>query len=396
MEQNHKRITLVLLVLSLFAYASIGHATTTVFTQIINAQVGHYPPSSESVTYQDVEINGAYAYVSDASLPGLRVISLVDPSNPSLTASSAVTVATSYEIEIANNIAFLRVMENQDYDIEYIDITTPSTPVYKNLLDLNHARGFDAVGYVLYVNNGTEVITFNITDVDDIKELYRLDLTDYGQSLAFIDDTIYVCTSSNQLKLINATDPSDLILISTLNLNDFYVDSYLINGDILYASGFDGTKTVLPERAHRGYVIAIDISNQSDPTPFTELFIDGINGVGLALHDNKLFVGACAEGIEVIDISNPSVLEATGYYDDYQDLYCGGEHYALYPKHYVDATLGDLIVFVSSSCGLNIIKADGFEFEFSIPGFEVYTLTFSTILGLSFIFVKLRRRLKSS
>lgn len=395
MKQNHKRITLVLLVLSLFAYASNGHATTTVFTQIINANVGHYPPSGVSVTYQDVEINGTYAYVSDAALPGLRVISLADPSFPFLTASRAVTVATSYEIEIANNIAFLRVMENQDYDIEYIDISVPSTPVYKNLLDLNHARGFDAVGNLLFVNNGTEVISFDISNVNSLVELGRLDLTEFGQSLAFIDGTVYLCTSSNQLKLINATNPSDLTVISSLNLNDFYVDSYLINGDVLYASGFDSLKAVLPERVHRAYVIAIDISNQSDPTPFTELYIDGINGVGLTLHDNKLFVGACAEGIKVIDISNPSVLEAIGYYDDYQDLYCGGEHYALYPKLYTDATLGNLIVFVSYSCGLNIITADSFEFEFSIPGFETYTLILSTIMGLYFIYIKLRKKMKS-
>lgn len=323
------------------------------------------------------------------------MISLADPSNPSLTASSVVTVATTYEIEIANNIAFLRVMENQDYDIEYIDISTPSTPVYKNLLDLNHTRGFDAVGNVLYVNNGTDLITFNITDVDNLIELDRFDLNEYGQSLAFIDGTIYTCTSTNQLKLINATDPSNLELISSLNLNDFYVDSFLRNGDILYASGFDSLKSDLPERAHRGYIIAIDVSNQSDPTPFTELYIDGINGVGLAYYDDKLFVGACAEGIKVIDISNPSVLEAVGYYDDYQDLYCSGEYYALYPNHYVDGTLGNLILFVSSSCGLNIIKADGFEFEFSIPSFDFYLTSLSIIIGLSFIYIRLRKRIKS-
>ena len=86
--------------------------------------------------FEDVEINGTYAYVSDASLPGLRVISLANPSNPSPIASRTVTGAISYEIEIANDVAYLRVMEDQDWNIEYIDISSPASPVYKGLLDL--------------------------------------------------------------------------------------------------------------------------------------------------------------------------------------------------------------------------------------------------------------------
>lgn len=355
--------------------------------QIINANVGHYPPSGITVTFQDVEIDGSYAFVSDANLPGLRVISLANPSNPSLIASSSVTVATSYEIEIANGVAYLRVMENQDYDIEYINISNPSAPTYKGLLNLNQARGFDAFGSYLFVNNGTEIISFNFTDLNNPVELDRLDLTETGQSLAFIENIIFTCTSNNTVILVNATNPADLSIRSSKNMEDFYADSFLLDGDILYVSGLDITKTVLPERAHRGYVISMDISNKSDPTLMSDIFIDGINGVGLSLLENKLFVGACAEGIKVVDVTNPSLLTSFGYYDDYQDIYCdGGADYALYPKLYEDGTLGNLIIFVSSGCGLNIMSADGLKFEGTIPGYDpliIGTLLIASIYVIS-------------
>lgn len=380
----------------LFIYASINYAHAEE-RQIINANVGHYPSSTLSVTFEDVEIHGDYAFVSDYNLPGLRVISLADPSNPSLTASEAVTVAGSYEIEIANNIAYLRVMEDQDWDIEYIDISSPSAPVYKGLLDLNHSRGFDAFETTLFVLNDTEIISFNFTAIDTPVELDRLDLSGLGQFLTYIDNYTYMCTSDNDLIIVNATNPSDLSLVSSINLGNYFAHSFLIDGNTLYASGLDNSKTTNPENTHRAYVIAIDISNKSDPTPFSEIFVDGISGVGLALLNNALFVGACAEGIKVVDISTPTLLRSFGYYDDYQDIYCdGGADYALYPKLYVDGTYGNLLVFVSMGCGLNIIRADGFEFEFSIPGYEIYFLILSAMMGLSFIYLRLRKRLKSS
>ncbi|MHA1190891.1 MAG: LVIVD repeat-containing protein [Promethearchaeota archaeon] len=396
MKQKKSIFLYALLISSLFIYVSIDNAHAAEFKQIISAHVGHYQPSGVTVMFEDVEINGTYAYVSDASLPGLRVISLANPSNPSLTAERTVTGTNSYEIEIANDVAYLRVYD-QDYVIKYFDISSPLSPIYKGLLELGYAMGFDASETTLFVNNYTDIISFNFSDVDNTAELDRLDLIDVGQSLTFVDNFVYICTSTNQLKIVNATNPSNLNLISSFDLGDYYAQSYLVEGNILYTSGFDSTKTVSPERVHRAYVKSIDITNKSDLILLSDIFIDGINGVGLALHANKLFSGACAEGISVIDVTNPSSLQPIGYYDDYQDIYCGGsEHYAMYPKLYEDATFGNLLVFTSMGCGLNIISVDNLEFEFSIPGFEIYILILSAMMGLSFIYIKLRKKINSS
>ena len=346
--------------------------------------------------FEDVEINGTYAYVSDASLPGLRVISLANPSNPSPIASRTVTGAISYEIEIANDVAYLRVMEDQDWNIEYIDISSPASPVYKGLLDLGYARGFDASETTLFVNNYTEIISFDFSNVDSPVELDRLNLTEYGESLAFIDNYLFICTATTatyQLKIVNATNPSNLNLISSFDLGDYYAQSYFVEGNVLYTSGLNSTKTTL----HRAHVKSIDISDKTNPSFLSDIFIDGINGVGIAIHDNKLFSGACAEGIVVVDITNPSSLQAIGFYDDYQDIYCGGDrHYALYPKLYEDATLGNFLVFTSMGCGLNIISIDNLEFELSIPGFDVFLLALTTMIGIFLVYKKLRKNLDSS
>jgi hypothetical protein len=343
--------------------------------------------------FEDVEINGTYAYVSDASLPGLRVISLANPSNPSPTASRTVTGAISYEIEIANDVAYLRVVEDQDWNIEYIDISSPASPVYKGLLDLGYARGFDASETTLFVNNYTEIISFNFSNVESPVELDRLNLTEFVESLTFIEDYLYICTTTHQLKIVNATDPSNLNLISSFDLGEYYAQSYFIEENVLYTSGLISTKTIL----HRAHVKSIDISDKTNASFLSDIFIDGINGVGIAIHDNKLFAGACAEGIVVVDITDPSSLQAIGFYDDYQDIYCGGsKHYALYPKLYEDATLGNLLVFTSMGCGLNVISIDNLEFELSIPGFDVFLLALTTMIAIFHVHKKLRKNLDSS
>ena len=396
MKQKRSIFIFVLLISSIFIFSSIKYVHAAEFKKIVNAHVGHYQPSGVSVMFEDVEINGTYAYVSDASLPGLRVISLADPSNPSLTASRTVTGNNSYEIEIANDVAYLRVTD-QDYDIVYFDISSPASPIHKGSLGLGDARGFDASGTTLFVNNYTEIISFDFSDVNSPVELYRLNLTEVGESLTFIDNYVYICTATNQLKIVNATNPSNLDLVSSFDLGELYAQSYFIEGNVLYTSGYNSTRKVSPERTHRAHVKSIDISDKTNPSFLSDIFIDGINGVGIAIHDSKLFAGACAEGIVVVGITNPSSLQAIGFYDDYQDIYCGGDkHYAMYPKLYEDATLGNLLIFTSMGCGLNIISIDNLEFELSIPGFDVFLLALTTTMAIFLVYKKLRKNLDSS
>lgn len=394
MKQKRSIFIFILLISSIFIFISIKYAYAAEFKEIKNAHIGHYQPSGVSVMFEDVEIKGTYAYVSDASLPGLRVISLADPSNPSHITSRTVTGVNSYEIEIANDVAYLRVTD-QDTDIVYFDISSPTSPVYEGSLDLGDARGFDASGTTLFVNNYTEIISFNFSIVNSPVELNRLNLTEVGQSLTFIDNYLYVCTAttgSYRLKIVNATDPSNLNLLSSFDLGEYYIQSYFVENNVLYTSGLNSTRTV----SHRAHVKSIDISDKTNPSFLSDIFIDGINGVGIAIHDSKLFSGACAEGIVVVDITNPSSLQAIGFYDDYQDIYCEGKkHYALYPKLYEDATLGNLLVFTSMVCGLNIISIDNLEFELSIPGFDVLLLALTTMIAIFLVYKKLRTNLDS-
>ena len=81
MKQKRSILIFILLISSIFIFSSIKYAYAAEFKEIVNAHVGHYQPPGESVQFEDVEINGTYAYVSDASLPGFIVIYLADPSN---------------------------------------------------------------------------------------------------------------------------------------------------------------------------------------------------------------------------------------------------------------------------------------------------------------------------
>ncbi|MFX0012620.1 MAG: LVIVD repeat-containing protein, partial [Candidatus Hermodarchaeota archaeon] len=394
MKQKKSIIIYTFIISSILVFMSIDIVSASTFKEVINANVGHYPSTNLNINFQDVEISGNYVYISDSDLAGLRVLSLSDPTNPTLSASENLSKSLSYEIELGNDIAYIRSAENQDYDIEYFDISTPTSPVYKGLLELNQARGFDALGPTLFVCNGTDVISYNFTDINNPVELDRFNIGDYGQSLAIFNNYLYICTTGNILNIINATDPSSLSSVSSLDLGDFYAESYLVDGDILFISGLDSTENQQPDIVHRAHIKSIDISNKSEPSQLSDIFVDGINAVGLTLHNNKLFTGACAEGIKIVDITDPTTLNAYAYYDEYQEIYCGGKDYALYPKLYVDGTLGNLLLFVSKNCGFNIISIDNLEFEISIPGYDIFFLFLSTISSIYLGYRKFRKDLR--
>ncbi len=314
-----------------------------------------------TVAFEDVQIINKTAYISDAQLPGLRVVSLVDPANPSQI-GSATTSDTVYELVVRNDIAFTRV---GPHHIECFNVSTPSSPVATGDFDIyNVTSDFDVEGTELCLGNGSDLVLLDITNINAPVERDRIALG--GTSSVDIEgDFVYVgvtvSATVHYLKVINATVPTNIVEIASLSLGSYYIGSMLLSGNTLYTSGRD----MALAQPTGGTVKTFDVSNKTAPAKIGEINAGGINNVGLLLSGSSLFTGACAKGLVVIDASNPSSLQPVGFYNNYQDA-CGGAHYAMYPQSLVDATLGKLVVFVSMGCGLNIVAFNSFDLPIPI------------------------------
>lgn len=352
---------LLFLLAAIVATGIAGQASGATFPELSNSLVCSWKPGSMTVGFEDVEVIDQTAYITDANLPGLRVVSLVDPANP-VQLGQEYTTDTVYELLVLNNVAYTRVGPDH---VECFNVAIPSNPsATGNFGAYNDVSDFDVEGTEMCLGNGSDLVLLDITNINSPVERDRIAL---GGSLS-IDmegDFIYACATvsgtEHHLKVINATVPTSIVVIASLPLGSYYIDSMLLSGGTLFTSGRDNALA----SPTGGTVKSFDVSNKTAPVKIGEINAGGINNVGLLLSGNALFTGACAEGLVVIDVSNPSSLQPIGYYDNYQDA-CGGAHYAMYPQSLVDVSRGELVVFVSMHCGLNIVAFNSFDFPLPI------------------------------
>jgi hypothetical protein len=351
---------LLFLVTSLATTCIARYASGTSYQELSNSLVSSWKPASTTVAFEDVQIVNNIAYITDFQLPGLRVVSLADPASPSQL-GQAYTTGGVYDLIVKNNIAFTRVGPNH---IECFNIATPASPFATgNFLTYTGVSDFDVSGTKLCLGNGSDLVLLDITTLGAPVELDRLTL---GGSLSvkiegnFIFACVTVSGTAHYFKIINATVPGSLVEIASVALGGYYIDSMLISGTTLYTSGRDYALA----QPTGGTVKTFDVSNKTAPVKIGEITTGGISSVGVMLLENNLYTGACAQGLVIINASNPASLQPVGFYNEYQST-CGGESYALHPQSLVDATRGKLVVFVSMACGLNIIAFNGFDFPSS-------------------------------
>jgi hypothetical protein len=351
--------------------------------------VRSWKPGSTTVAFEDVQVIDQTAYITDWHMPGLRVVSLANPANPSQL-GQAYTTGGVYDLIVKNNIAFTRVGPNR---IECFNVSTPSNPVATgSFATYTCVSDFDVTGTKICLGNGSDLVLLDITNINAPVELDRITFT--GSLTVKIDgNLIYagvtVSGTEHYLKIVNATVPANLVEIASLNIGSYLVDSMLLSGTTLFTSGRD----MALAQPTGGTVKAYDVSDGTAPVQIGAINAGGINNVGLMLSGDILYTGACAKGLVVINASNSASLQPVGFYNDYQDA-CGGEHYAMYPQSLVDATRGNLVVFVSLACGLNIVAFNSFDFPMPMETIIIIIVIIGGIGGIIGIAVGVSRARK--
>jgi hypothetical protein len=395
-RSKFKQFAMVGLVSILFI-GMIQTATAATWKQIINAHLSNFKTAGVTVTYEEAVVKGDYAYVADWSLPGLRILNIANPTAISQV-GSCITNGKPYQIEVSGNTAYLRTRTGPagpgEYWIEYIDITTPASPVRLNNFTYNGVDDFNILGNYVFLTNQTLLICMDMTDRGNPIEKDVLPLTDLSTTCANGTKVYVVDRISSQyyMTIIDTTDVNNLAAMGSVNIGTFWPATVKINGNYAYLAGRDMSLPV----GEGGTFKSVDVSDPNNPDELYSLTTGGICCVGIEIVGNTAITGACAQGLIFIDITQPASLNPIGYFKEYQTVACGGAYYAQYPVLYDDDFYGNVILFASFSCGLNIMKADNLGFELDIPGYDLPLITVIMVSAIGILYFKIKKNGKIS
>lgn len=368
---------------SLMLIASAQMVQAAGFKEFKDALVGFYRPTTHSPAYEDIAVVGSYAYTIDADINETIVLSISNPANPTFY-NSIKTTLKPYKLLVEGSTAFVCIMNSTHRLIECFNIADPGNLAKIGNIPYSSVNDFDVCEDLLFLTNGSDVMSVDISDINNVVEKDVI-FIDGSYSISYANNYIYVAVritnTDNQLKIIDASDVTDLNVVGSLSLGSVAINNFAISGDILYLGCYD----LSLETEHRGKFLTVDISDKSSPELLDSIFTDGINVIGIQISDTVAYIGACKGGLKLVDVSNPADIQPLGVYNDYQDIICGGQYQCWNPYLVEDTTYGTLIYFVSMNCALVIVKVD--DIKYDIPGADPI-LIMAIITGTSLILLK--------
>lgn len=246
---------------------------------------------------KSIDIQGDLLY-SITSTNHFEIIDISDPENPSEIGTLILTEDSVRNLEVEGNFAYLVY----PYYIRIIDISNPSIPFLIGTIN-QMATNIIISGSLAYLS-GTD---FKIYDISNPQEPIQKGVLDYGFSLKDIslNDTLIYGVSSgnnNSLHIINISDPSNPIHIN--NSIDLSIGS---DAGIEYS---DSYVFIAEDR----FLYSINVSDPINPVVLDTIYVEE-NTKQLVIQNQKAILNNTKSGIKVVDISDPSHLSETGFYD---------------------------------------------------------------------------------
>ncbi len=197
---------------------------------------------------EGVFVSGNHAYLAQ----GINGLAVVDLERKSIV-STLDLGWSAQRIYASGN--FLYVLDSEGFEI--LDIGDPLHPKRLSLIKLESPKEMFVDGNIVYITDYAELLAVDVSDPSNPKILNRFykDMA-YAGDIFVSDDIAYVAGGWNGMVLVDASSPSNLKWISTVNPSKGgYVESIAVLGSYAYVSVSDEG------------VYAVDVSNPSDPTP---------------------------------------------------------------------------------------------------------------------------------
>ena len=284
--------------------------------------------------------SSTYALVSAYNDNGVQIIDITDPFNPSPAAAMTDGEDGFEWLAGARHITTAAIgpstyafVSSSDGGVQIIDITTPSSPTPVASISSALGTSFDdprdlvifAIGpstYALVAGNTIGIQIINITDPfnpslaaamtdweDGIDGVRGLDTTVIGSSTYGLVAEYH----GNAFKIINITDPSHPSPVATVHDSQ---DVKLDGATAVTAVTIGSSTYALVAAQHDDAIQIINITDPSNPSPVA-FAQDGIGGFDRLEYPEAVatvtigsstyaFVAAFLDGIQIIDITDPS------------------------------------------------------------------------------------------
>lgn len=303
---------------------------------------------------QRVQAVGALAYVADGS-SGMQVIDITNPMSPALAATYGCS-DSCYDLQIVDNLAYLKQFPNFDYDraeLQILDISNPRSPRGLGSVPTNGFSEFQVAGGFAYVVEDADPYTsadnaLLTVDVHDprrplIRGRVSLSKLTRVTDIQVVGNLVYLIGSKaldGELQIVDVSNPDNPALRGAIGeLGGMPVGVGIANG---YAY-----VPIYVDRNNGAFSI-IDIHDPDQPMLAHKHSLSGTPPTDFEMISTRAYVVFTRMGagyVEVVDVGNhaaPSTLVSGGHLTNFHDI----------------QVVGNRIYVADGSAGLQILEVD--------------------------------------
>ena len=259
--------------------------------------------------------NNDFLYSDNGQFGGISVIDC-EQSDTLEMMNFIQTTIQSARVVIENNMLYLLgipLYESKDYLAIY-DISDPIYPQLQVIYELTNVThppsDFQVIDDIIYIIMGDgELIILDISNLNEIEEISRTPIFDYGSTIYISDNIAYVGVawgwgfSFAYISRVDITNPSNPEIIDTLFFAGGWTNKIIVSNNFAYIVGtkWEGGK----------WFYIIDYANPSDPqiVDYSDWDVRDI-----FIKDDLAYLTTDA-GLEIFDIADPYNLKKMGFYD---------------------------------------------------------------------------------
>lgn len=266
-----------------------------------------------SGTPASISIDGDYAYISESA----RLLEM-NISNPRFARITKIHNVDFRGRTVINN-GYLYVSARYD-KFRIVDISNPITFVETGLYDARNPSGtrnaiYDAVVFDKYAYLIVEDIGIEILDISNPSQpilISTYSLEDEIKNMSFNAGHIYIATENNGLQVINVTNPFSPVQSGAYESPNSVTKLEVINNLIYAAAEENGLRIIDSSNPNMPF----EIGNYQLPEEVRKLAddYDPAYITGIAIEANQAYLAIKDIGIQVVEISNPSSPIGTTFY----------------------------------------------------------------------------------
>ncbi len=235
------------------------------------------------------------------------------------------------EIKIQGDTAFLAMRLDANIPVMTFDVSDPYAIERIGMLDNSDAQ-YQIKGGPLMIDGqyaymtGMKPASIDINDLTNLQVSDCIDCNESGNG--DIRGNLFVARSTSEIYIIDRSDPKNLRLLSTMDVDSAGAAVRFISDTLILAATNYGVEVY-------------DLSNPSNPSSVSKLDLPG-DISDIFLDGTTAYLSAQGKGIHIIDISNPLMLT---YLETVETLGCAWDCYLQDGMLYVADGTSGLTVF---------------------------------------------------